>query len=116
MNEQIIIGENLRNLREKLGWRQEDIAKYLGIDRVLVSYYENAQRDISFENLEKLAIFYGVETAELLEDIPQMQKTTMVFAFRAESYSATDLQQIAKFKKIVTNYIKVNEMCGDNGI
>lgn len=116
MNEQIVIGENLRNLREKLGWRQEDIANYLSVDRVLISYYENAQREISFENLEKLAVFYGVQIGELLEENPQIQKTTMAFAFRAENYNSQDLQEIANFKKIVTNYLKIKEMCEDHGI
>ncbi len=38
-------GGNIRRLREKAGWTQEDVAYSMGIHKSSVSHYERDQRD-----------------------------------------------------------------------
>jgi len=42
-----IIGNNIKLFREKLGLSQLEIANYCGINREVLSYYENGNRDVS---------------------------------------------------------------------
>ena len=116
MTEQKIISQNLRKLREKFAWKQDDIARYLGVQREVISYYETGQRDIPYENLEKLAIWYGVDIADLFEENLELQTTLVAFAFRAEEILDGDLQELAAFKKIVTNYLKMSKLKNEHRI
>ncbi len=116
MSEQKIIAQNITKLREKLGWNQTDIANYLGITREAISNYERGERNISYELLEKLAIFYCVDIADLMEENLDMQLTNVAFAFRAKELQADDLIQIAEFKKVIINYQKMAQIASKHGI
>jgi transcriptional regulator with XRE-family HTH domain len=116
MQEQKIISQNITKLRSKLGWNQSDIANYLGVTREAISNYERGERSVPYDLLEKLATFYCVEIADLLEENLDSQTANLAFAFRANDLNADDLQQIAFFKKIVTNYQKMTQLASKNGI
>ena len=60
------IGQNLASLRVKRDMSQEEIAKYLSVDRVMISYYETGKRPIPVLHLEKLADLYGVHVSDLM--------------------------------------------------
>lgn len=51
--------ERIRNLREDMDLRQQDLADYLNCSQVAYSRYESGKRDIPTETLAKLAIFYN---------------------------------------------------------
>ena len=116
MQEQRIISQNILKLRERSGWNQSDIARYLGVTREAISNYERGERSIPYTHLEKLATFYCIEVADLLEENIDAQTTNLAFAFRADELSADDLQHIAAFKKVVTNYQKMTQLALKNGI
>jgi len=57
---------NLIRLRGKQGWSQEALALEAGLHRTFVAHVERQVRNISLDNIEKLAVALGVEVFELL--------------------------------------------------
>lgn len=58
---------SLRRMRAKREWSQEDLAAAAGLDRSFIAHVERSARNISIDNIEKLAIGLGVTIAELFE-------------------------------------------------
>jgi transcriptional regulator with XRE-family HTH domain len=99
-----MLSKNIRNLRESLGYTQEQIANYLNITASAISQYENDARTIPADVISKIALLFNVEEYELYQDDPRQQQLLSVFAFRANSFDTQDLISISSFKKIVLNY------------
>ncbi|UJP65163.1 helix-turn-helix domain-containing protein [Mongoliitalea daihaiensis] len=110
MNQDQIIGKNLQALRKKLGFTQDQVAAYLQINREEVSYYENGSRTASTKILSHLANLYGVDEYDFYEEDLDLANVNLALAFRAENIKSTDLEQIAKFKKIVRNYLSMKSL------
>ncbi|MBE2259089.1 MAG: helix-turn-helix transcriptional regulator [Rhodobacteraceae bacterium] len=62
----VILANNLRRLRSARGWSQEYLAFEAGLHRTFVAHVEREARNISIDNLEKLACALGVPVNELL--------------------------------------------------
>ena len=58
--------QRLRDLREDMDLRQEDVAKILGISQTVYSRYERGYQTIPVNHLLRLADFYGVTTDYIL--------------------------------------------------
>lgn len=61
-----ILATNLRALRAAKGWSQEDLAFECGLHRTFVAHVEREVRNISIDNIERLARALGVTVGELL--------------------------------------------------
>lgn len=61
-------GKRLRELRETKGMSQELLAYEAGLDRTYVSSVERGKRNISLENIERLAIALGVKVRDFFGD------------------------------------------------
>jgi len=108
-----ITGKNLKKWREKLGYSQEKIAEYLGIARENVSFFETGEREIPVSHLEKIAYLYGIEPETLFNEDETYQEAELSFAFRnAEELSKESLENIARFQKIVRNYLIMEKKLG----
>lgn len=103
------LGNNIKLFRESLGLNQEQLAQYLGVKREMISYYESGARVPNAENLRKMADVFGVEEYELLEEASDALSANMAFAFRADGLSKSDIENVAKFKRIVKNYLKLSK-------
>ncbi len=108
------ISNNIKLFREKEGYSQEDIAKYLGMKRELISYYETGSRKVPLDVLEKLADLFCVTLSDLLEKNSEISISNASLAFRANELLPDDLENIARFKKIVKNYLKMFEILNKN--
>ncbi|MDP2826542.1 MAG: helix-turn-helix transcriptional regulator [Sulfuritalea sp.] len=62
-----ILAGNLRRLRKERSWSQEDLALEAELHRTFVAHVERQVRNISVDNIEKLARALGVHTFELLK-------------------------------------------------
>ena len=109
MNNLIKKGRNIKYYRERLGLTQEVVAKYLGVKREMISYYETDERDIPVKYLQSLADLFGIELIDLIEKDPAISQANIAFAYRTKDISSKDLNGIAHFRKIVKNYVKLKK-------
>jgi transcriptional regulator with XRE-family HTH domain len=103
-----MLAENIRALRKKLGYTQEQIADYLGISTAAVTQYETGARVVPSTTVSKLAILFNVEEYEMYQEEPQQQQLLSAFAFRADELQPKDLKSISEFKKVVLNYFHLS--------
>lgn len=99
MNE---LGTRLKKAREYLGLTQEDVAKLIGVSRVIITNIEIGTRKVSAEELAKFSKIYGWSMEELLEGEKQEEKIPM-FARTFNELSEEDQEEIInliKFKKM----------------
>lgn len=64
----IQFGNRLRKLRENKALSQEALAHEAGLDRTYVSSVERGKRNISIENIERLALALGIKIKEFFEE------------------------------------------------
>lgn len=58
---------NIVALRHQRGWSQEALAFECGLHRTFVAHVERLSRNISLDNIERLALALGVQPFELLK-------------------------------------------------
>ena len=98
--------------RSLQGLTQQQLADYLDVTRELISFIESGKRDISISKLNKLADLFGIELGELLEEDSEIQDVNLALAFRSED-TEVDLENIASFRRIVLNYLKIEKLRND---
>lgn len=59
-------GENLRRLRLAKGLSQEGLAQMAGIHRTYIGAVERGERNVSIDNMERIAAALGANITELL--------------------------------------------------
>jgi len=65
----IQLGERIRQLRTKRGWRQIDLAQHSGIHEVHISDLERGVREVGFRHLAALAAAFELSLGEFLKGI-----------------------------------------------
>jgi transcriptional regulator with XRE-family HTH domain len=60
------VGKNIRTLRHKHGWSQEDVANRLGISIPAFSKIETGVTDINLSRLEQIANIFEINVAQIL--------------------------------------------------
>jgi transcriptional regulator with XRE-family HTH domain len=63
-----ILAANVRRLRLKRGWSQEDCAEYCGLHRTYIGAVERGERNITISTLEKIAAAFKVTPIDLLRE------------------------------------------------
>jgi transcriptional regulator with XRE-family HTH domain len=104
------IGRLLKAARERCGLSQEQAAKYLGIVREALSYYENGRREIDLVSLKKLADLYGYSIEHFLSEAAVTE--TMDLAFRADELNEQDLEVVAWARRVVRNIQELDNLLG----
>jgi transcriptional regulator with XRE-family HTH domain len=61
-----LLAANVVSLRHLKGWSQEALAFEAGLHRTFIAHVERQARNISLDNLERIAIALGVQAYELL--------------------------------------------------
>ncbi|MFM0089306.1 helix-turn-helix transcriptional regulator [Paraburkholderia sediminicola] len=62
-----MLAANLRRLRRERGWSQEELAGRTELDRSFIAHVEREARNISLDNIEKLADAFEVPVFVLLQ-------------------------------------------------
>ena len=110
-----VIGTNLKALREATDLTQEQLASYLGIGRSAYANYEAGEREAPLEVLEKSAALLGCELELLFEeDLEAVKSQMMVCAFRTDGLTHDDMAEVARFKRVVLEYMKMTKMLSEN--
>ena len=105
------IGRNLKVLREANDLTQEQMSSYLGIGRSAYANYEAGEREAPLEVLERSAALLGCELELLFEpDVEIVKDRMMVCAFRTDGLTEGDMKEIARFKQVVLEYMKMQKM------
>lgn len=63
-----VFAANVRRLREARGLSQEALASSAKLHRTYVGSIERAERNVSIDNMEKLAVALGVPLADLVRE------------------------------------------------
>ena len=66
MSARYIFAHNLRKVRTSKGISQEKLADLCDLHRTYVSSVERGERNISVDNMERLAMALGIDLRELL--------------------------------------------------
>lgn len=67
--EAVEFGRRLRARREKLGWSQMALADEVGLHFTYVSSVERGERNISLQNIVRLAAALGIDPAVLVKGL-----------------------------------------------
>jgi transcriptional regulator with XRE-family HTH domain len=62
------IGERIKELRSRQGISQESLAHLANLDRTYVNSVENGKRNISIENIEKIAKALKISIKDFFDD------------------------------------------------
>ena len=94
---------SLKQIREKSGYRQLDIAKYLGVTQVTYHRYESGEREPSIEQLKKLSAFFCVSIDSILDNcveekdvLSQYERQLIEAARKADKRARTDALALLK--------------------
>jgi len=63
----LVLAENIVRLRAEKEWSQETLGFEAGLHRTFIAHVERGARNISIDNLEKIAYAFGIATYRLLE-------------------------------------------------
>lgn len=64
MDIKVLVGKRVKELRNRLGVSQEELADLAGLDRTYITSVECGKRNISIVNIEKLSIALKVSLKE----------------------------------------------------
>lgn len=104
-----IFHENLRFFRTKMGLTQLQVSEYLCIDRGAYANYE-VGRDMPFELVEKVCALFGISMAALYDEKAKVLEEEMICSFRSKELSGQNIKEVARFKNIVRNYLKMKSL------
>jgi transcriptional regulator with XRE-family HTH domain len=63
----VMLSQNLKILRASRGLSQEALADLVGLHRTYIGSVERGERNISLDNLERIAIAFDISISQLLE-------------------------------------------------
>lgn len=68
MNVRNIVANNIKYYRKKINFSQEKLAEITNLHRTYISSVERCERNISIENIEKIAKALNIEVYLLLKE------------------------------------------------
>ena len=96
------LGRRLRNLREKTRFTQEEIAKMLGVKRLVITNIENGTRKITAEELYFFSKIYGLSMEELYTG-EDKEKRIAKFSRKFDELSSKSQKEVLDFIEFKRN-------------
>ncbi len=107
------INVKVKELREKNGYTEKNIADYLDVDQSFVSKAEKGECSFTSDMIDRLASLFGIQVSALLsKDNDNIPSTAC--AFRASDLSLEDLNTIAFINRIAINANYMAELLGES--
>lgn len=97
-----LIGSRFKELRDKSGLTQAQIADFLNVDQSYISKCEKNERQFSLDILEKAGDMFGCSVEYFTNETGEY--TPIAFAFRANAITTEDLEAISAINKIALNF------------
>lgn len=97
------LGQEIRKLRTARGFTQETFSKACGLDRTYIADVELWKRNISIENIDKIAKGLAITLPELFKFNSPIQKT-IILNINGEQFIMESYTELTMDKK---NYIEV---------
>ncbi len=94
-------GERFKELREKSGLTQAQLAQYLDIDQSYISKFEKNERQFGTDTLQKAADLFGCSLDYFINE--KVDHSAPIIALRANSVTVEDLETIARINKLALN-------------
>jgi Zn-dependent peptidase ImmA (M78 family)/DNA-binding XRE family transcriptional regulator len=102
------VGQLLRDVREQVGLTQKSASEAVGVNRVLLSYYETGERPVPLTVLSALARVYGRTPSQLLEGVEvQPEPVEILYRSASEELSDTARSGMAQFSALVRSYAEL---------
>jgi transcriptional regulator with XRE-family HTH domain len=105
-----IVVKNILSIRQKQGFTHNQITGFLEITPDELTEFERGNKPIPISLLSLLANLYGVDKYDFYEEKLASEIAIPEFNFTVESIPVSDLEQIASFKKIIRNYLKMSAL------
>lgn len=105
-DESRVLGAKLREAREYIGLKQDQVATHLGIPRTAVSEIEKGKRSVSALELKKLAHLYQRSVQHFTGDEPAVPADVAFLARTASSLSNTDRKELQRFAEFLQSKSK----------
>jgi transcriptional regulator with XRE-family HTH domain len=99
-----VFAKGLKQIRQLRGLSQEELADMAGLHRTYVGSVERSERNVSIDNMERLAKALEVDITELLREIPDSDKAILDSLFPS-------LQQ---YQELASRH-GINDIFQDNG-
>ena len=96
------LGVKLKEAREYIGMKQDEVARHLEIPRTAVSEIENGKRSVSAIELKKLARIYQRDVGWFTGDESEVSSDVAYIARTAEELSTNDRQELQRFAEFLS--------------
>ena len=93
-----MLNQNLKKFRKACGFKQEEVASVLGVDRSAYSYYESGKTEPNVSNLIKIARMFKVDIDELVGN-GECAQTLAVNSQPGEGYDSEVASDISGLEK-----------------
>ena len=109
------IGQNAKRARESNGFSQANVADFLKVDQSLISKFENGDRSIQSDLLERLANLYVFRVCDF-ESVKGIPEQRIKAAYRSSGISTDDMEAIHDIKRIALKLFFMNDLAGGENV
>lgn len=110
----LIIGKNIKLVRENSGYTQKQVAEFLGLNSSSYANYESGERTVPLSVLEGVAKLFGVDMSLFFEADQSKIQSSLLSAFKADGLRVEDMKQVADFNDVVMSYLKMIKLLDNN--
>ena len=107
-----VIGKNIRQLRQKNGWSQGEVAKRLDISIPAFSKIETGITDINISRLDQIARLFEVSTLEIISNGSENLQAgnSMELTVLKDKLAVKEDEIIKLQKKVIDLYEEIRNM------
>ena len=104
-NEMLVnAGRRFKEIRKQNDFTQEQIAKFLQVDRSLIAKFEVGERSLGMALIEKACSLFGCEAAAVLEE---QEYCPLAVDYLAKDLTLDDIEVVSKVQQIALNLRRI---------